>query len=339
MKINENKAFRDLTTFRVGGRIKYYVEIDGKDEISKAIEFAKKNNLEVFIVGEGSDILVSDKNFNGIVVRYLGKKILHLGNGRVKANAGGIWDDLVEYAVEKNLQGIECLSGIPGTVGAAPIQNIGAYGQELRDVFVSLTAYDIYKEKFVEFGKDGCEFAYRDSFFKKMENWQKFIITDITLQLKENGKPKVKYDSLKNYLVERGMSNPSLGQVRDAVLNIRAGKFENPKKIGNAGSFFKNPSISFELSSRLKEKYPEIVLREQQNKTYKASAGWLIDKAGWKGKAYRSASVSPIHALILINPKGDAKAEDIMELSSKIIDDVNKKFGIKLEREVQLVNF
>ena len=332
------KNFRDLTTFRVGGKIKYYQEVKNRKEVIAAVSFAKENNLPVFVLGGGSDILVSDKEFNGVVIKYTGDSMRRTGD-RVTVEAGAEWDEFVEYTVSQNLQGVECLSGIPGTVGAAPIQNIGAYGQELKDTFVSLTAYDIDKGKFVEFNKDQCKFAYRESIFKREENWQKFIITNVTLRLKKGGKPDVKYESLKEYQKLKNSKTPKLQDVRSAVLAIRAAKFKNPKGVGNAGSFFKNPIIKKLLFEKLIKKYPEIPCRDNGDGTYKCSAGWLIENTGWKGKTYKSAGVSANHALVLINPKGNARASDIIELSEKITADVYKKFGVKLEKEVQLINF
>lgn len=338
MKLIKDKTFKDLTTFHIGGGIRYLVEVTSAKEISEAVQFAKQNKLPIFIIGGGSDVLIGDKDFDGLVIKFAGDGV-QINDEVVTAEAGLSWDKLVEKTVEENLQGIECLSGIPGSVGAAPIQNIGAYGQELKDTFVSLTAFDIDKGKLVEMNHEDCGFGYRESIFKRPEFWQKFCIVDITLKLYEGEKPDVKYDSLKNYLAERNITTPTLGEVREAVKAIRAGKFEDPKKVGNAGSFFKNPIINIESANKLKERFPDIVLRDQGNGSFKGSAGWFIEKAGWKGKTYKNAGVSPMHALILINPEGKAKASDIMELSDKIIKDVFEKFGVKLEREVQLINF
>ncbi len=332
------KTFRDLTTFRVGGQIKHFFEVKNQKEVVEAISFAKKNSLPIFILGGGSDILVSNDDYQGVVIKYVGESIFYAGD-TVTPEAGVVWDKLVEETVNKGLQGIECLSGIPGSVGGAPIQNIGAYGQELKDTFLGLTAYDIEREKFVTFSKKDCQFGYRESFFKKPASWQKFIITDVTLSLKKNALPEIKYDSLKNYLLERGIQNPSLIQVRAAVLKIRETKFENPKDVGNAGSFFKNPIINEEKAKVLIQKYSDIPCRLQEDGNYKCSAGWLIENAGWKGKRFGGAQVSPRHALVLINPEGKATAKEVKELAEKISGDVYKKFGVKLEPEVQYIGF
>ncbi len=333
-----DKSFRDITTFRVGGDIGYYLELENKEEVSKYIPKAKKTTHKIFIIGDGSDILVSDTDFDDFVIKYIGKSISFSNYGHVVVEAGVNWDTLVDRSISKGLQGIECLSGIPGTCGAAPVQNIGAYGQELKDVFVSLEAYNIEDEKFVEFSKEDCKFGYRESIFKQKDYWQKYLITSVTLKLVKNGKPEVRYDSLKSYLAEKGIKNPSLREVRDAVITIRSGKFEDPKKVGNAGSFFKNPIISAGQKETLVLKHADAKVFSFGDK-FKVAAGWLIEKAGWKGKSYKSAGVSTMHALILLNKDGKAKAEDIYELSEQIIKDIGDKFDIKLEREVQLINF
>ena len=334
----KNVEFKELTTFRVGGGIKHFFEVKTKKEVVSAVSFAKKNKLPIFIIGGGSDILVSDKPYKGVVIKYEGESISCVSN-TVTSEAGVIWDKLVEETVNKGLQGIECLSGIPGSVGGAPIQNIGAYGQELKDTFVGLTAYDIKKEKFVTFSKTDCEFGYRESFFKKPDGWKKFIITDVTLSLKKDALPEIKYDSLRNYLLQKDIRHPSLIQVREAVLKIRETKFEDPKDVGNAGSFFKNPIIDEEKAKLLMQKYSDIPCRLQEDGNYKCSAGWLIEQAGWKGKRRNGAQVSPRHALVLINPEGKATAKEVRELAEKISQDVSQKFGIRLEAEVQYIGF
>ena len=342
MKKLENISLKDYTTFKTGGSAKYLIEVKSKKEIVKAVDFAKKEKLPIFVLGGGSDILVSDEDFKGVVIRYTGEKLKVISNkskATVTAEAGMGWDKLVHETVKRNLQGIESLSGIPGTVGASPIQNIGAYGQELKDSFVSLTAYDVEGEKFVEFDKEKCEFSYRESFFKKRANWQKFVITEITLELAKDGKPEVKYASLINYLNEKGIKVPNLEQIRDAVLTLRGAKLEDPKVIGNAGSFFKNPIIEKGKLEKLVEEYPSLPFYEMPNGFIKLFSGWLIEKAGWKGKSYGAARVSEKNALVITNPEGKATAKEIKALSEAISKDVFNKFGVTLEPEVQYINF
>jgi len=332
MQIIEGKSFKDLTTFRIGGVIKYLAEVKDRNELEEAVSYAKKNNLKIFTIGGGSDFLASDNNFEGLVIKYVGDTI-QLTDNVVTAEAGLSWDDLVKFTVEHELGGMESLSGIPGTVGGAPIQNIGAYGQEISDTFLKLTAYDIENEKFVTFEKDECEFAYRESIFKKKSHWQKYIITDVSFKLSKNAKPEKIYESLKSLVNE----NSTIKEIREAVLKTRNEKLENPNEFGNAGSFFKNPIITKEQKENLEKNYPDVKVFPFENQ-FKTSAAWLIENSGWKGKSFEGAAVSSKHALILIN-KGSATAKDMLDLSEKIINDVNDKFGIKLEREVQLINF
>ncbi|MDO8340438.1 MAG: UDP-N-acetylmuramate dehydrogenase [Candidatus Woesebacteria bacterium] len=330
-------TFKKLTTMKVGGKIKYYKEVKNKEELVKQVEFAKKNNLPIFVIGGGSDILVSDKNFNGLVIKYIGDSS-RIDDTKITAEAGLDWDKLVEESINNNLQGIEMLSGIPGTVGASPVQNIGAYGQELKDTFFELTAYDIRKNEFVVFKKDDCLFDYRESFFKKEINFQKYIITDVTFKLNKNVNPKITYKSLIKYFEENKITKISLKDIRNAVLRVRELKIEDYKKVPNSGSFFKNPIINEKEAKLLEKKYPEIPLYKNSNGTYKCFAGWFIEKLGWKGKSIGKAKVSNKHALILTNPGGNANFDDVKALADAIVDDVNNKFKIKLEPEVQYIN-
>lgn len=333
MKIIEDKTFKDLTTFRVGGKIKYYVEVKNTKEIAEAIKFSKEEKLNIFILGGGSDILASDKEYKGLVIKYI-KKGYKLEGEKINVFAGTDWDELVKYTIEKGLQGLESLSGIPGTVGAAPIQNIGAYGSEVADHFLGLKAYDLKDGKFVEFNKKDCKFGYRESIFKSKDYWQRFLITDVIFSLNKSSKAKVNYESLKGVVNEYA----SIKEIRDAVLKIRTEKLENPKEHGNAGSFFKNPVIDLADRDVLVKNYPDAKIYPY-GKLYKVSAGWLIEKAGLKGKKLGGAAVSPKHSLILINENGKATTKEIYDLSEDVINKVNENFGIILQREVQLINF
>ena len=333
MKILENKTFKELTTFHIGGKIKYYAEVGSEREICEALYFADKEKLPVFILGGGSDFLASDRDFNGLVIKYTGKKYSIKGE-TVTAEGGMLWDDLVGAAVLAGLSGMECLSGIPGTVGASPVQNIGAYGQELKDIFVKLKAFSIGDGRFVEFNREDCRFGYRESVFKDKKYWQKYLITEVTFRLNRERKNENIYESLKG---EIG-SDPTLSEIRDAVLKVRAQKLENPAEFGNAGSFFKNPIISRDQKECLEKVFPDAKIYPFEN-GFKVSAGWLIENAGLKGAVWGGAAVSSKHALIIINKTGSATSGDVVSLSEMIIKNVFDKFGIKLEREVQFVNF
>ncbi len=332
-KIIEPK-FSEMTSFRIGGKIKKYFEVKTRKEIDMATKYAKDNNLPIFVLGDGTDILVSDKEFNGVVIKFTGsgrtleEALNEVKDVKITAQAGMKWDDLVEYAAKYEYQGIECMSGIPGTVGASPVQNIGAYGQEVKDTLFNVRAYEFETGKFKDFSNADCKFGYRESFFRKPENWQKYLITSVTFKLNRNKHPVVKYESLLNILNKQNIKKPSLEQIRNAVLTLRQEKLEDPNEVGNAGSFFKNPIVEAEI--------PGIPSFPFGNK-FKLYAGWLIEKAGWKGKTYKGAAVSSKNSLILINKSGKAGYSDIAGLSRMIIQDVEKKFGVKLEPEVQFI--
>ncbi len=340
MKFQRNVSLKKFTTFRTGGKARYFVEVRSEKELVEAVNFAKLKGLEIFVIGGGSNILVSDKDFNALFLKFSGKKIFFKNlNSKfvfVKAKAGVEWDDLVKKCVSKNLQGIELMSGIPGSVGASPVQNIGAYGQELKDTFVELKAYDLKLGKFRIFRKKDCRFSYRESIFKKKKNWGRFIIVEVTLKLKRDSLPKINYDSLVKYLEEKKIFNLTLKKLRKAVLYLRRKKLEDPKIYGNAGSFFKNPVVDEIVLKRLLKHFPEMPYVKKENRGYKIFAGWLIDKLGWKGKNLGGAMVSDKNALVILNKK-NATSEEIKTLADKIRNDVYKKFNVLLEYEVQTI--
>lgn len=341
-KLKENVPLQSLTTFRVGGRARYLAEVENEGQLIAAVNFAMRKRMGIFILGGGSDILISDEGFDGLVIRYKDKSIEFSADNNhflVTAGAGGVWDTLVARCVKKGLQGIECMSGIPGTVGASPIQNIGAYGQELKDVFVELSAFDLQKKQMILFDKRKCEFSYRESVFKKKKTKAHYLITKVTLRLKKSLKPAVTYDSLRQYLDGKGIKNPNLTQVRNAVIDIRGQKLEDPGVLGNAGSFFKNPIVERKFLKLLKQDYPEIPYYPVSDAKVKLLAGWLIEHAGWKGKRFKNAMVSKKNALVITNPKGRASASEVRQLAQSISKDVYKKFKVELETEVQFIGF
>lgn len=241
IELKKDVQFKNLTTFKVGGEAKYLTEVKAKAELVSAVEFAKKERLAIFVLGGGSDILMSEKGWDGLVIKFVGKKISFINEKNsmvVNAQAGALWDELVEECVKRKLQGIECMSGIPGTVGAAPIQNIGAYGQELENTFIRLTAYDLETLKFVKFNKKDCHFGYRESVFKDPQAKGRYVIAEVVLRLERNKPPALVYQSLKGYLKRKKIIKPTLTEVRQAVLELRGQKLDDPRVIGNAGSFF-----------------------------------------------------------------------------------------------------
>ena len=338
MIVKRNIPLSNLTTLKVGGTVPLFIEIENKNEIEEALEIAKKEKLKLIPLGSGSNILAHDSNHNFAVVK-LGLNKIEIEKQQTKhvhiqVGAGVIWDDLVKWSVENGYQGIECMSGIPGTVGAAPVQNIGAYGQELSEVLLNVEVYDLESNKLKTLSNKDCEFSYRNSIFKKDNN--KYIILETTIRLNINKKPTLKYESLKKSF-ENNLS-PTLRDIREKVLEIREEKFGNLKNKGSAGSFFKNPIIVKNIFDELIKKYPDMPSYKIDDK-YKLFAGWLIEKSGWKGKSHKNAHVSEKNALVLESPNFEATSKDLYELASLIKKDVKEKFDIDLEPEVRFLGY
>jgi len=252
----------------------------------------------------------------------------------LRFGAGEFWHDAVLFAVRQNLGGIENLSLIPGCVGAAPIQNIGAYGVELKDVFDHLNAINLTTGKMETLYAEDCKFAYRDSVFKN-DAQNKYFITDVCLRLDKNPVVKIHYGDIQHVLNEANITEPSIQDVSDTVIRIRKSKLPDPKDIGNSGSFFKNPVVPVALSSKLSEKYPDMKVFPQNEKEHKLAAGWLIEKAGWKGFRRQSVGVHAKQALVLVH-YGGGKGTEIADLASEIQSDILVKFGVFLEFEVNI---
>ena len=310
--------FKDLTTSKIGGSIRYFFNVNNLDGLVEKVLFAKRRKLPIFIIGEGSDILVSDRYFNSVVIRYTANKI-EIDNSIVTAEAGVTWDKLVKFTVDGMLQGMECLSGIPGTVGASPIQNIGAYGQELLDTFVSLKAYDIENEKVVTFDKKKCEFGYRESIFKRQSHWQKYVILEVKFKLNK-------------------IEGVDLLKTRKNILKLRNQKLEDPRVVPNAGSFFKNPIIDREKAEELKDKYSNLPVYETEDKDrVKVSLAWIIDHiCEYKNVRKGNVGIYKNQALVIVN-EGDATAEEIIDFVNDIKKIVKEKTDIEIEMEVEQI--
>ncbi|MEK7567348.1 MAG: UDP-N-acetylmuramate dehydrogenase [Patescibacteria group bacterium] len=337
--IKENVSLKPLTTFRIGGKARFFCLINNIEDLKKATNFAKENKLEIFILGGGSNILVADEGFSGVVIRMniLGTEIKKSADGtQVSVGAGVSWDEFVGEMVLKNIYGLENLSLIPGSVGAAPIQNIGAYGKEVKDFIDSVEVFDIKNLKEVKLSNKDCNFSYRDSIFKK-EDGKNLVITRVNFLLNGNFNPDITYKDLKDYFLGK---EPEITpfKLRQAVISIRKGKLPDLKVYGTAGSFFKNPIIDEDLTRSLLGNYPNIPnWRDRDGKT-KVSAGFLIDKVCGLGKEQvGDACVWEKQNLVLIN-KGEAMAKDVLELSGKIKKCVKEKTGINLEQEVQFIS-
>lgn len=278
------------------------------------------------------------QNFGGLVIHL---KIQGLSaeiegdDVYVRAGAGIVWNDLVNYCVDNDYAGIENLSLIPGSVGASPVQNIGAYGVELQDIFHSCRAFEISTGKIKVFSKEDCAFSYRDSVFKSSFKGL-YIITEVTFKLSKIFKPNVSYGAITEELAKRGINVPSIKQLSQVISHIRVSKLPDPTTIGNAGSFFKNPIIAQSTFIKLKSQFADIVHFPAGEGYVKVSAGWLIEQCDWKGKVVGNTGTWKNQALVLVN-HGHATGNEIFQFSSSIIDSVNSKFGIILEREVNII--
>lgn len=338
MNIIENYPLLKLNTFGVDVKAKYFTSIN---TINELIELTKTNvfkNLALLILGGGSNILLT-KDFDGLVIlnNIKGKEIIDQNQQSIflKIGAGENWHELVMYCVDNGWGGIENLSLIPGNTGTAPMQNIGAYGVEIKETFIELEALEISSGKIVKFNNSDCEFGYRESVFKnKMKN--QYIILNITLELKKNPVLNINYGDVKAILESQNIKNPGIKEVSNAIISIRQSKLPDPKKIGNSGSFFKNPIVSLNQLELIKKKYPNVVNYEINENEFKIAAGWLIERAGWKGKKFNNYGIHEKQALVLVN-YGLANGMEIFQLSEKIILDIKDKFGITLEREVNII--
>lgn len=338
MKILNDHCLQDLNTFKININAKYFAEIVSVQEL---LELLADNNLKKekkFLLGSGSNILFT-KNFNGLVIKNSipGIKVIEENTDSVlvEAGAGVNWDDLVQFCVDKNYGGIENLSFIPGTTGAAPMQNIGAYGQELSEVFQSLQAVSISLRELKTFGKDDCRFAYRTSIFKE-ELKNKFIITSVKLKLDKNPAVKTDYGEIKQYLEKEKISSPTINDIRKIIIQIRKSKLPDPLVIGNAGSFFKNPVVDKKRFEIIKAEHNDIAAFKVDENSVKIAAGWLIEKCGWKGKRVGSVGTYSRHSLIIVN-HDDATGAEVLEFAMRIKEEVESKFGIILEEEVNII--
>ena len=335
--ISENKPLKKLNTFGVDASARWFTEIKSINDLSDLFSNPAWKSINKLIIGGGSNILFT-KDFDGLVIRMNIKGIevkVEGDNIYITAGAGEVWNDLVNYCVDRDFGGIENLSLIPGSVGASPIQNIGAYGVELKDVFHSCKAFEIESGKELSFSNSDCQFGYRESIFKK-ELKERVIITSVTYKLSAKPDINTSYGAISSELKNRGIENPTIKDISKVVSDIRVSKLPDPSTIGNAGSFFKNPVVSKDILEKILSSFPNTVHYCLPNSTVKLAAGWLIEQCGWKGKKMGDTGTWKNQALVLVN-HGNAKGSDIYKLSSAIINDVENKFGIRLEREVNLI--
>ena len=342
MIFQENYSLKHLNTFGIDVSAKYFSTFKNTDELAERLDFISlptaNRQLPTLILGGGSNILFTD-NYNGLILK---NEIEGIGNIKedaehvyVRAGAGVGWHEFVLYCIENDLGGAENLSLIPGSTGASPMQNIGAYGAEVKDIFHELEAYSIGDKKIVKFSKEGCEFGYRESVFKNKYKGD-FVITSVTFRLNKIPVFNTSYGALETELQKAGVRELSLKAISDAVISIRRSKLPDPAVIGNAGSFFKNPAVDNKQFEILKNEFPAIVGYPVNDNTTKLAAGWLIEKAGWKGFRKGDAGCHERQALVLVN-YGNAKGNEILHLSEKIIDSVKLMFDVQLQREVNII--
>jgi UDP-N-acetylmuramate dehydrogenase len=344
VKIEQNKSLKSLNTFGIDVAAKYFTEIRSVEKFKELRGDRRFFGEEKLILGGGSNILLT-KDFDGWVVRNAipGGTVVSETETEVilRAGAGVEWNDLVFGCIEKNYGGLENLSLIPGFVGAAPIQNIGAYGAELKDTFHELEAIDLRSGAPVKFSAGDCAFGYRDSVFKHKFQGQ-FLISSVSFRLAKLSAPKVhyrfrvEYGDVRKTLGEMKVQDLSLKAVSDAICRIRRAKLPDPKELGNAGSFFKNPAVSQAQFKVLASQHSKVPHYPQEDGTVKVSAGWLVEQCGWKGKRAGRVGSHKTQALVLVN-YGGATGQEILEFSEAIFRSVKKRFGIELSREVNVV--
>ncbi|WP_108424202.1 UDP-N-acetylmuramate dehydrogenase [Flagellimonas amoyensis] len=337
MTIQENISLKSYNTFGIDAKARFFVEISGLAQLQKVLELTVYPKR--FIISGGSNMLLT-KDIDALVM-HIGLKGISIAeeNGEtveIKAMAGENWHNLVMWSLERGYGGLENLSLIPGNVGTAPIQNIGAYGVELKDVFVSCTAMEVKTGELAAFDKEECEFGYRDSIFKNRAK-DKYIITSVNLRLtKKDHMLHTGYGAIEEELKRNGIVYPTIRDISNAVIAIRQSKLPDPKELGNSGSFFKNPVISKKKFDKFIKSHPKAPFYELEDDQFKIPAGWLIEQSGFKGKRFGDAGVHEKQALVLVN-HGNATGKEILELAEKIQKEVRGNFGIDIQAEVNII--
>jgi UDP-N-acetylmuramate dehydrogenase len=337
MLIEENKSLKQYTSFGCNEISRYFVAVKSGEALLEAIAWSKEKIIPYYILGAGTNVLFT-KPFEGLVIKMEMVGILKINETAsevfLNVGAGENWHHFVSYCVQKGWGGIENLSLIPGTVGASPIQNIGAYGVEVQETIESVTAIDTLSSQPITFNNTACKFSYRSSLFKEENN--RYIITNVAFILKKQPQLRTEYGAIKETLREKGIKNPSLAAISNAIIQIRSSKLPDPKILGNAGSFFRNPTLSTIDFEKLKTIYPQMIAYPISDDFYKVSAGWLIESCGWKGTRKGKVGCYEKQSLVLVN-YDDASGNEIFDFSEEIIQSVSKKFTILLEREVTML--
>ncbi len=341
MNTEQNVDLSKHSTMRLGGKAKYLCVADSEEDIVELVKWAKSKNLRFIVIGRGSNIIWDDAGFDGLVIvdQNPGREIVAENETSIslRFGSGEDWDAVVEWTVDKGLSGFEFLSAIPGTVGAGPVQNIGAYGAELADTLVSVRALDTQTLEFVEINKEDCSFGYRTSRFKTTDKGR-YIITAVTVKLNKTNPQPPFYEALQKYLDANRITEYTPATIRQAVIAIRSSKLPDPKIVANNGSFFTNPIIDKNRFEELKARYPGIKGWPYQDKV-KVAAGWLVEQAGFKGFHDKETGMATYkdQALVLVNEHANSTA-DLLKFKQKIVDKVYEMFGITLEQEPELIN-
>lgn len=337
--MQENFSLKPFNTFGVEAKAKYFVEVNTVEELIETLKHSNTQTLPLLFLGGGSNILFT-KDFEGLAIQLnlkgISEEFLNENQVLVTAKAGENWHEFVMFCLNKNYGGLENLSLIPGNVGTSPMQNIGAYGTEIKDHFVSCKVLNLQTLEVETFDLAKCRFGYRDSIFKQ-EGKNQYVILEVSFKLTtQNHAIKTEYGAIQSELENLDITNPTIQDVSKAVINIRQSKLPDPKKIGNAGSFFKNPTIPLAQFEDLKLKFENIQGYPNGN-FIKVPAGWLIEQCGWKGKQIGNVASHQLQSLVIINATGNASGKEIFDFSALIIDSVKEKFGIELEREVNIL--
>jgi UDP-N-acetylmuramate dehydrogenase len=333
----ENISLKPFNTFGIEVSANRFAAFSSVEELRNLLN-EKQENEPLLILGGGSNVLLT-KSFDGLVLKNEIKGFNLVSENEdevvIESGAGEVWHQFVMNCIEKGYAGLENLSLIPGSVGASPMQNIGAYGVEIKDVFEYLDALEISTGEMRRFKKEDCQFGYRESVFKNIYKDQ-FVICSVAFRLSKNPKINTSYGAIESELQKMGISEPTIRDVSNAVISIRQSKLPDPAVLGNAGSFFKNPAVDESLVEKIKVTYPDIPNYPADTGKRKLAAGWLIETAGWKGKVVETCGVHKLQALVLVN-YGGSTGKQVYDLSSQIIQDVEAKFGVKLEREVNIL--
>jgi len=337
MDIRKDISLKKYNTFGIDAKAKFFCEINSIADLKKAL--ALQGYPTLFVLGGGSNMLIT-KDLENLVLHINLKGIEVISENKdeaiIKVSAGENWHNMVLWTLDHDYGGLENLSLIPGNTGTAPIQNIGAYGVELKDTFVSCDAMEIATQELKTFTKEECQFGYRDSYFKN-EGLGKYIITSVSFKLtKRNHKLNVDYGAIVSELHNSGITNPSIKDVSNAVIAIRKSKLPDPKELGNSGSFFKNPVVDKQQFDNFTKMNPNAPFYKVAENEFKIPAGWLIEQCGYKGKRFGDAGVHKNQALVLVN-YGDASGAEIIDLAENIIDSVSQRFGIVISPEVNII--